>query len=268
MHKDNLKWVDEAWKAELKANPKPNELQEALAQTIEDTGGQYMYFATFTFRPNAYEEIMQTKGNDDYERNMKVSWTEGAKVVTRSKRGFQGDWSSGGVVRGSPGVSPGWSARAADGAVTRFITKNKHLRKTRWFMCIEGSKYRNCAHGHGMFANAGDVPWEYVSDEWEKKYGRFRLDLVNDKEGMAMYLCKRYVGKEYKTEDFMFKFSRNCRRPVADPLPKIAHQYRHKLFLNNMKSEKSKKAQMVRWKDFKEMIGATTREVVPIRRTA
>ena len=66
----------------------------------------------------------------------------------------------------------------------------------------------------------------------------------------------------------MFKFSRNCRRPVADPLPKIAHQYRHKLFLNNMKSEKSKKAQMVRWKDFKEMIGATTREVVPIRRTA
>ena len=60
------------------------------------------------------------------------------------------------------------------------------------------------------------------------------------------------MGKNYKTDDFMFKFSRNCRRPLPDPYPKIAHEYRHMLFLNNMKKDESKKAKMLRWKDFKE----------------
>ena len=245
MPRDKYKWIDDEWKAELKANPVPNELQEGLARTIEKTGGQYAYFATFTFRPNKFEEVVESVGADEYERNMKVSWCEGDKIVKRVGRDGQ-------MKKGARGVSPGWSARAADAAVTKFITGNKHLRKTRWFQCIEGSKYRACAHGHGLFANAGDVPWEYVAEKWEEKYGRFRLDLVNDKDGMAMYLCKRYVGKNYKTDDFMFKFSRNCRRPLPDPYPKIAHEYRHMLFLNNMKKDESKKAKMLRWKDFKE----------------
>ena len=32
MHTDNLQWVDDEWKAELKATLKPNENQEALAE--------------------------------------------------------------------------------------------------------------------------------------------------------------------------------------------------------------------------------------------
>ena len=247
MSRDNLKWVDEEWKAELKANQTPNEQQEALASMIENNGGQYVQFATFTFRPNEFEEVVQQVGKDDYERNLRVSWCEGEKIVKRVGRDGQ-------MLRGTRSVSPGWGAAAAENAVLRFITKNKHLKKTRWFMCIEGSKYRSCAHGHALFANAGNVPWEYVANQWEEKYGRFSLELVDNKDGMAMYLCKKYVGKEYGTDDFRYKFSRNCRRPVPDPLPLIAHKYRHMLFLNNMKKDESKKNEMVRWKDFKESL--------------
>ena len=246
---NKLKWVDEEWKAELKANPVPNEQQHALAETIENTGGHYIYFATFTFRPNDHEEFVQQVGKDDFRRNMKVSWCEGDKIVKRVGRDGQ-------MTKGTRGISPGWSARAAEGAVVRFINNNKHLSKTRWFMNIEGSKYRSCAHGHGLFANAADVPWEYVAEQWEQKYGRFSLELVDDKDGMAMYLAKKYVGKEYGSDDFLFRFSRNCRRPVPDPLPLIAHKYRYDLFLNNMKKDESKKHDMVRWKTFKEMINA------------
>ena len=74
MPRDKLQWIDDEWKAELKANPVPNELQEGLARTIEETGGQYAYFATFTFRPNKFEEVVQSVGADEYERNLKVSW--------------------------------------------------------------------------------------------------------------------------------------------------------------------------------------------------
>ena len=147
MHTDKLQWVDDEWKAELKATLKPNENQDALAHMLEhETGGDYHLFLTFTFRPNEYEEITQTVG-EEFKRNMKVSWLEGEKIVKRVGRDGQ-------MLKGTRGVSPGWGARAAERAVLNFVLKDPQLKKTRWFMCVEGSKYRQCAHVHMLVASS------------------------------------------------------------------------------------------------------------------
>ena len=65
MHKDNLAWVDEEYKAERKALLKPTPEQEGMAHMLEhDLGGGYVLFGTGTFRPNQYEEIIQHKEGD------------------------------------------------------------------------------------------------------------------------------------------------------------------------------------------------------------
>ena len=252
MHKDNLAWVDEEYKAERKALLKPTPEQEGMAHMLEhDLGGGYVLLGTGTFRPNQYEEIVQHKEGDkkdQFTRNMKVSWIEGEKIVKRVGRDGQ-------MTKGTRGVSPGWSPHAAERAGLNFILKDPQLRKTRWFMCVEGSKYRNCAHLHFLFANAHKVPWEKVANKWEEKYGRFRIELVDDKDGMAMYLAKQYVGKEYGSDDFRYKFSRNSRNPLTDPVPKIAYDYRMQLFRNNMRKDETKKHKMLRWKTFLQTIG-------------
>ena len=110
MHTDKLQWVDEEYKAELKATLKPNENQEALAEMLEGpTGGDYHLLLTFTFMPNEYEEITQTVG-EEFKRNMKVSWLEGEKIVKRVGRDGQ-------MLKGTRGISPGWGARGRESRI-------------------------------------------------------------------------------------------------------------------------------------------------------
>lgn len=193
----------------------PSAEQEALGALLESIGN-WPVFLTFTFRPNKYEEIVQSK-NGEFYRNEKVSL--GRSVIRGKKRGFKGEWQSGGVVKGSPGISPGWSHDAAGKCVFSFLRRDNELKKTRWFGVIEGSKYRNCAHGHALVASAGHVNWERVDNEWQKKRGRFKVEWTQTSKGMANYLAKQYVGKSYGRSDCHFEFSKNCRTPKMDPLP-------------------------------------------------
>jgi hypothetical protein len=252
--KDELKWVDEEYREEKKLLRVPSPEQNALAALLEDCGGGYHAFATWTFRPNQYEEIVQKEGGEYYQ-NKKLSWSEGDKIVKRSKRGYQGEWSSGGVVRGTPGISPGWSPHSAFGAVSRAIMKDTHgLAKSRWFMCIEGSKYRNCAHGHSLHANASTVNWEGIKERWESKYGWFKFEVVKGDQAMADYLCKKYVGKDYGNEDFRFAFSRNSRRPEPDPVPKIYYNMRELIYENEIKGKEKSKSCLSKM-DYKKQLG-------------
>lgn len=198
--------------------------QKALAALLESIGS-WPIFATFTFRPNQFEEVVQSK-DEVFHQNKKLSFSN--TVIRGKKRGYQGRWESGGIVRGVPGISPGWSPDAAEKCVVSFITKDKELRRTRWFAVIEGSKYRNCAHGHALIANAGHVNWDRVDKAWQGKRGRFQVEFAETKEGMAHYLAKQYVGKSYGSEQCNFQFSKNCRTPKVDPLP--AGWYMARLF--------------------------------------
>ena len=106
-----------------------------------------------------------------------------------------------------------------------------------------------------LVANSKKVQWEKVAEQWKEKYGRFRVELVDDRDGMAMYLAKQYLGKEYGNDDYLYKFSRNTRRPEKDPVPKIVYDYRMRLFRNNMQTDPAKKAKMLRWKSFLQSVG-------------
>jgi len=194
----------------------PTPEQHALAELL-DSIGTWPLFLTATFRPNDFEEIVQSR-DGVYSQNEKLSFSN--TVIRGKKRGYRGEWSSGGIVKGVPGISPGWSPEAAEKCMLRLMRKDKDLRKTRWFMVIEGSKYRNCAHAHVLMANAGHVNWERVDGEWQKKRGRFRVEWAESSKGMANYLAKNYVGKSYGNNDrCRFQFSKNCRTPKVDPLP-------------------------------------------------
>ena len=236
MKPDPLKWIDEDAAAERKANLKPNENQVALAQALDDWGGDWRLMGTFTFRPNDYECVVQQK-NGKLHRNMKVSWLEGKKIVKRVGR-------NGAMVKGTRGVSPGWSLETAKKQVVKFIMNDPTLKRTRWFCAIESHKHRDCAHGHVLFANAGKVNWERARDNWEKQHGRFQIAAVRDDEGMGMYLAKNYVGKDYGTEKARFCESRNCRRPQPDPVPKIGYAYRMALYLNDCKRKWNKEGKL------------------------
>ena len=253
--RDPLKWIDDDAREERKKLLKPNENQVALAKALEDWGGGWALMGTITFRPNEYECVMQQKHGEMY-RNMKVSWLEGNKIVKRVGRDGQ-------MVRGTRGVSPGWSLETAKKQVVRFLMDDPTLRKTRWFAAIESHKFRDCAHGHVLFANAGRVNWERARDNWEKKHGRFQIAAVKDEDGMGMYLAKNYVGKDYGTEKARFCESRNCRRPREDDMPKLGYRYRMMLYLNDCKRKWNKEgkvdkktgkpykvATMVGWRNF------------------
>ena len=222
---NKLDWVDEAWKAELKANPLPNHNQENFANALENGwGGQWKQMATCTFRPGPYEMMGATK-DGEYTRNMRVSWPEGDRIVKRVGRDGQ-------MIKGTRGVSPGWSAEAAERKVHKWITSDPGLRKTRWCLVIEPHKHRDCYHGHVLFSHSYKVNWMRACKSWEDKQGRFRVENVKDDQGMAMYLAKRYMGKEYGSSKFVFANSRNCRRPQPDPAPKIVYEYQMMTFLN------------------------------------
>ena len=207
----------------------PTESQQGLADLL-DSIGDWPLFLTFTFRPNKYEEIRQQKDGTFY-RNENLSLSK--SVIRGKRRGYKGEWESGGVTRGTPGIAPGYSPHAAEKVVTNFITGDKELKRTRWFEVIEGSKYRNCAHGHALIANASHVNWDRVDTAWQKKRGRFQIAFAENKDGMANYLAKQYVGKSYGSEQCRFQFSRNCRTPKEDPVPRgwyMSRMYEYKEF--------------------------------------
>jgi hypothetical protein len=244
--KNDLKWVDEEYAEEKKKLRVPSEEQVALAKMLEDCGGNYHAFATWTFAPNKHEEYGQQK-NGEYFQNERLKWVGGNRIVKRIKR-------NGGMVMGVPGISPGWSPYAAFGAVFKAIHNDtKGLKKSRWFMCIEGSKYRNCAHGHSLHANAAHVNWEDIKARWESKYGWFKFEVVEDSKGMADYLAKQYVGKDYGKDKFKFAFSRNSREPKVDPFPKIHYRLREMIYKNEIKGAKKSK-NMVGKKFYREQL--------------
>ena len=221
---DKLKWIDEDLAAERKANPLPNPNQEAFADALENYwGGNWRQMATCTFKPNPHE-MMGTTKDDKYTRNMKVSWLEGDRIVKRVGRDGQ-------MVKGSRGISPGWSAEAAERQIHKWIQRDPALRRTRWCLVIEPHKHRDCHHGHVLFSHSHKVDWIRAQEAWNN-HGRFRVENVKDDQGMAMYLAKRYVGKEYGSAEFRWDTSRNCRRPRPDPAPKIVYEYQMMTFKN------------------------------------
>tara|TARA_B100001250_G_scaffold410114_1_gene435889 strand:+ start:882 stop:1631 length:750 start_codon:yes stop_codon:yes gene_type:complete len=222
----DLEWVDEALRRERKLNPLPTPNQEAFADALENFwGGHWKQLATCTFRPNPHE-MMGTTKDGEFTRNMKVSWLEGDRIVKRVGRDGQ-------MLKGTRGVSPGWSKEAAEKQIRNWITRDPALRKTRWCLVIEPHKHRDCYHGHVLFSNSYKVDWLRACKTWEDDHGRFRIENVKDDQGMAMYLAKRYVGKEYGSSKFVFATSRNCRRPYPDPAHKMVYQYQLMSFLND-----------------------------------
>lgn len=226
---DKLKWIDEDLAAERKANPLPNPNQEAFADALENYwGGNWRQMATCTFKPNPHE-MMGTTKDDKYTRNMKVSWLEGDRIVKRVGRDGQ-------MVKGSRGISPGWSAEAAERQIHKWIQRDPALRRTRWCLVIEPHKHRDCHHGHVLFSHSHKVDWIRAQEAWNN-HGRFRVENVKDDQGMAMYLAKRYVGKEYGSAEFRWDTSRNCRRPRPDPAPKIVYEYQMMTFKNSFREK-------------------------------
>lgn len=216
----DLKFVDEAIRAERKAQG-PTEEQKALAETL-DTIGNWRLFSTFTFRPNDSEEIVQTK-EGKHVQNPKLRWC-GGKMVLKSRT------RNGGHKMGVRSPAPGWSADKGLKQIIKFVMQSKDLSKTRWFVCVEPHKFRDCYHGHGMFANCLDANWEKINDDWQRKYGRFQIDKVQNNLAMSAYLAKMYVGKEMRHKDFRFAFSRNCRRPQRDEAEELLYVARMLLF--------------------------------------
>ena len=219
----DLKFVDEAYRAERKAAG-PTEGQIALAETLDEIGNWPM-FVTFTFRPNRNEEVIQNE-EGAHIQNPRLRWCGGEQVTKRVTR-------NGAHVRGSRSAAPGWSSDQAMKIINRFIMQSSDLSKSRWFACVEPHKFRDCYHGHGLFANAIDANWEAINADWGQKHGRFRLEKVHARLPMQKYLAKQYVGKEYGGKDFRFSFSRNCRRPVQDVFTDFEYAARMKLFYHS-----------------------------------
>lgn len=237
--KDKLKWIDDELRKEMKSAG-ANRDQVALAELLESIGN-WPVFLTLTFRPNKNEEVVSgAKG--DYERNMRVSWTEGDKVArSRPNR-------NGAVKTGTRRVAPGWSNDRALKVVIQWITGSKDLRTGRWFACVEPHKFRSCYHAHVLHAGNVDAHWESIAEDWQEKFGRFRFDLVRDSNGMANYLAKQYVGKRYLKEDYKFAFSRSCKRPQMDETPPLLWNARHQLFLRRWKDTNVTKRSYIRIK--------------------
>lgn len=96
----------------------------------------------------------------------------------------------------------------------------RNFKRSRWALFAESSKYRNCAHVHALIANAPEFNPEAISARWQKKFGRFDIEAIKDDLGIAHYLCKGYVAKNYgKSDDLEFEFSRNARHATSDSTP-------------------------------------------------
>jgi len=222
----DLTYIDEAYRKELRAKgPSPG--QTALAELL-DSVGNWPFFLTFTFRPNRNELVAELE-NGSYVQNKRVQWCGGRQIAkTRPNR-------NGAIKYGSPTVAPGWSADRAMKEIIEFITASPDLRKTRWFANVEPHKFRDCYHGHGLFANCLDVNWVAVAKDWKRQYGRFGLEMVDHKQTMDRYLGKHCMGKKYGDEEFRYAFSRNCRNAKPDETEKILYRAKVLLFTGSFK---------------------------------
>lgn len=216
----NLKFVDEAIRAERKAQG-PTESQAALAKTLDDIGN-WPLFVTWTFKPNDHEAVV-VNDHGQHVQNPKVKWC-GGKMVLKSRT------RNGGHKMGVRSPAPGWSADKAMKQIIQFTMRSPDLANSRWFNCVEPHKFRDCYHGHGLFANALDANWEAIAADWKRKYGRFQLEKVRSDLPMKKYLAKMYVGKEMQNKDFRYSFSRNCRRPKRDENEEMMYVARMQLF--------------------------------------
>ena len=221
----NLDFVDEAIRAQRKAEG-PTEGQIALADTLDGIGN-WPLFVTFTFRPNDHEQIVQNE-HGQHVQNPKVKWCGGEMVLKSRTR-------NGGHKMGVRSPAPGWSADKAIKQIIKFTMQSRDLSRSRWFVCVEPHKFRDCYHGHGLFANSVDANWEMIARDWDRKYGRFQLEKVKAQMPMKKYLAKQYVGKEYGAKDFRFGFSRNCRRAQRDENPEMMYVARMELFKSSFK---------------------------------
>ena len=232
----DLKWIDEAKKVEDKKRG-PTEEQKAFAAMLGEMG-RWDLFWTFTFRPNKYEEIVQRK-NGEFFRNERLGYD---KTEIRSrKRGYMGEWASGAVKRGVRGIAPGWSKEAVKREVFKFLRRN--LRNSRWALFVESSKFRSCAHAHVLTANDPNVNLGTIVTRWDDKHGRADVEAIRKHHGVAHYLCKGYVAKNYgKQDDLAFEFSNNCRTPFNDK----TEEFKYRLMEMDFKMKRAEDAAAAR----------------------
>ena len=224
---DSLKHIDDAKREQDKAlGPSPE--QVALAELL-DSLGRWDLFLTNSFRPNKHECIVQSK-DDKFYRNEKVQWCGGPKVVKRKTR-------NGGLIYGSPAVAPGWSKHQAIKQGVKFMRRN--FRSSRWVVFAEGSsKGRDCAHLHGLVANAPNYNPEIIAGRWLKDHGRCDIEAIKHNLGLAHYLAKGYVCKDYgKKDNVEFEFSKNCRFALDDKTPEWYYHLRQVCFRGIRKGE-------------------------------
>ena len=217
----DLKWIDEAKKAEDKKRG-PTEEQKAFAKMLGDIG-RWDLFWTFTFRPNHHEEIVQRK-NGEFYRNPKMiqCGPDAKRIVKRITR-------NGGMVYGAPGISPGWSKEAVKKQVRKFVMFN--LRKSRWALFVESSKFRSCAHGHVLTANDPNVNLGTIVTRWDDKHGRADVEAIRKHHGISHYLCKGYVAKNYgRSDDLDFEFSNNCKTAFNDTTEEFKYRLKEMEF--------------------------------------
>ena len=225
---DKLKHIDDAKREQDRLLP-PSPEQVAFAELLESLG-RWDLFLTNTFRPNPHEAIVQQKDGKFY-RNKKVIWCGGPKVVKRRTR-------NGGLVYGSPSVAPGWGKEQAIRQGVKFMRRN--FRESRWVVFAEGStKGRDCAHLHGLVANCPNYNPEIIAGRWLEKHGRCDIEAIKQQLGLAHYLAKGYVAKNYgKKDDVEFQFSKNCYSPFDDKTPEWYYQMRTDCFRRNRNGKK------------------------------
>ena len=104
--------------------------------------------------------------------------------------------------------------------------------------------------------------WERARDVWEMDHGRFQVDQVKDDEGMALYLAKSYVGKEYGSDKFRMSVSRNARggRARKDEIPKIGYAYRMMLYKKECKGDDL--SGMMSWRAFQKRLTSVLSQIL------
>ena len=201
-----------------KRGPSPE--QKEFANHLTEIG-RWDLFMTCTFRPNKNEEIVQSRDGEFY-RNEKLTWCGGKRVPKRKTR-------NGGLIYGTRSVAPGWGKAAALRQGRKFM--HHSFRRSRWIVFVEGSKYRNCAHLHALVANAPRINPEVIAARWDKMHGRCDIEAIQANLGLAHYLCKGYVAKNYgKTDELEFEHSKNCFHAHDDKTPSAFYHLRQYVF--------------------------------------
>ena len=226
---DPLKHIDAALREERKSAG-PTDQQVAFAEFLNGMG-RWDLFGTLTFPPNQYEEIAQRK-NGEYYENEKMKWCGGRRILKRIDR------NTGIQSGGAPAISPGWSKEAAVREGVKFMRRN--FRDARWALFCEGSKHRACAHLHPLIANCPKYNPETIEARWKEKHGRCDFEAIKEHLGLAHYLCKGFVVKDYGKQDSVeFAFSYNSKRALDDKTDRAYYHLRQHCFRIHRREGKS-----------------------------